>query len=60
MTSLIRNLVASIGSIVIFFMALIMSMIIKFIKTFRSIKYKKDPFHNSRAHPLNDADAPRG
>ncbi len=23
-------------------------------------KKKKDPFHNSRQHPLNDPDAPRG
>lgn len=59
MKKFIARLLAVLGGIIIMPVTVLLIFFIYMVKFFRYFSFK-DPFHNSRQHPLNSPEAPRG
>ena len=59
MKTFLKRLIAVLGAIVIMPVTVALIILIYIVKWFRWFSFK-DPFHNSRQHPLNSPEAPRG
>jgi hypothetical protein len=59
MGSFLTKLAISCASVIIMAMAAALIVVVHIAKFLKRIVFR-DPFHNSRQHPLNSPEAPRG
>lgn len=56
---IIMKIVMAGATVFIMLAAVVLIIVFYFAKLFHKLNFK-DPFHNSRQHPLNSPEAPRG